>query len=98
AVLQSGTQVHHTAAVMMRGFFDDGDGRQKSLQVEAEVQLGRRFASPVFGPVHAIGNQRNGGRIQAVNRLLKAAGQPLVASGWTEPRKLVLQMVEHFPE
>ena len=61
------------------------------------MQLGRRLAPTVLRPVHAVGNQSNRRRVDAVNGLLESARQPLVTPRRTEARELVLQMLEHLP-
>ena len=77
---QPGAQGDHAATVVVGAFFNYGKGRQEGLQVQAQVQLGRRFAPPVPGPVHTVGNQGDGGGVDAVDGLFETPGQPLVAS------------------
>lgn len=95
---QPGTQGNHAAAVVVGTLFDHCKRREEGLQVQTQMQLGRRLAPTVLRPVHAVGNQSDRRRVDAINGLLESARQPLVTPRRTEARELVLQMVEHLPE
>lgn len=75
-------------------FFDYGRGRKESLKVQAQAAALR----PVPGPVHTVGNQGAGGRVDAVNGLLETARQTFVATRRAKARELALQMIEHLPK
>ena len=95
---QPSAQGDHAAAVVVGTFFNHRERRQESLQVQAQVKFGRRLAPAVLSPVHAVGDQGDGGRVDTVNGLLEPARQPLVSTRRAEARELVLQMIEHLPE
>ncbi len=52
----------------------------------------------MLGPVHAVGDQGDGRRVDTVNGLLETARQPFVATRRAKARELVLQVIEHLPE
>ena len=83
---------------MMGSFFDDGESRKESLQVQAKMHLRRRLTTSVLGPVHAVGHQRDGRGIDCMDRTLEAAGQSAVTTRRAEPRAKRLQVPQNAPE
>ena len=83
---------------MMGGFFDHGKTRQKRLQVQSQMHLGGGLAAAMFGPVHAVGHQRNGRRIDSMHGPLESPGQSAVTSRRTKAAKLRLQVLQRLPE
>src|SRR5690606_27963068 len=71
---------------------------QETLQVEPQVALRRRFTPSVPSPVHAVGYKLNHRGVHCVDGALEAPGKPLVASRWTKPGSLVLQVRGNLPE
>ena len=95
--LQGRAQGVRLAAVVKPGRVNDGALRQKRLQVQAQMALGRRFPAPVLGPIHAVGHQLNGGRIERMDGFAKP---PQIASPnptFGKTRALVHQMFHHRP-
>jgi len=98
AGLQPGAELHGAGIVMMGSFFDDGEGREESLQVQAKMHLRRRLTTSVLGPVHAVGHQSDSRRIDRMDRPLEAAGQTTIAAGWPEPQVQRLEVPEDAPK
>lgn len=96
--LEPGAELHGAGVVMVGSFFDDGKGRKESLQVQAKMHLRSRLAAAVLGPVHAVGHQSDGRRIDRMDRPLKAAGQTTVTTGWAEARVQRLEVSEDTPK
>ena len=82
--------------VLARGV-NDGKARQKTLQIQPQVALGRSLASPMLGPVHARDHQFDRGRVHDVDDSLETARQP-EASPAREARLERLQMFQDAPE
>ena len=98
AGLQPGAELHGAGIVMMGSFFDDGEGREESLQVQAKMHLRRRLTTSVLGPVHAVGHQGYRARIDGVNGFLESSGQSLVASRGSESRLDALEARKRRPK
>lgn len=96
--LQPGAELHGAGVAMMGGFLDDGEGRKESLQVQTQMHLRRRLAASVPGPIHAVGHQSNGRRIDRMDRALEAAGQAAVAARRPEPRAKRLKVSQNAPK
>ena len=82
---------------VMFGCVDDGKTRKQTFHVQSHVGFCRCLASSMFGPVHAIGNQFNGGGINDVDppfETCEAARH--FATGIL--RKCSLQMVSDVPK
>ena len=64
------------------------------------MRLGSRFAPPVLSPIHAIGHQLNGRRIDQMNRSLEAKGVILAAvlMGKLARADEVVRRVQTFPD
>ena len=62
------------------------------------MTLGRRFAPAMLGPVHAGGNQGNGGRIHQMDQALELAGKTLSVRATDEARGQLAQVFEDGPE
>ena len=77
---------------------DDRKARQKTLQVQPQVALGRRFAPPVLGPIHTRGNQLDGRRVHQVNGPLESARKTLGGFATDKLRREIAQMFIHRPE
>ncbi len=95
---KSGAQGQGAGIVMKRGFLDNGEGRKETLQVQSEVQLGGGLASAMLGPVHAVGHQGDGRRVDRVDGAFEAMRQFAVATGRAKPWSKLLQVTEHLPE
>ena len=71
---------------------------QKAVEVESRMALGRRFAPPVSGPVHAGGDPLNGGGINHMNDSPETLGDTLAPFATGKAGLKGLQMAEHRPE
>ena len=80
----------------MAGFFDNGEGREKSLQIEPQMTFGGRLAAPMFCPAHAIGHQGDGARVDRMDGTGEAAGDAFVRQ--SEVGRQTLKVVESLPE
>ena len=96
--LEPGAELHGAGAVMMGSFFDDGESRKESLQVQAQMHLSSRLTAAVLGPVHAVGHQSDGRRVDRMDPTLEAAGQTTVTTGWAKSRVQRLEMSQDAPE
>ena len=96
--LEPGAQADGALIVVVGGLFDDGDAGKEILQIEPQVKLRRRFAPPVFGPVHAVGHQGNGRGIHRIDRSFEAPGQSAVTTRRPETRGQSLQIAQSRPE
>ena len=65
------------------------------MEVQAKMAFGRGFATPMFGPVHAVGDQLNGRGVNHMNRPFEAMGKTPVAFPGDESGRGVLKMREH---
>ena len=97
-VLESGAKGQSACAVVMRSFFNDGEGGKETLQVQAQVHLRSCLTSPMLGPVHAVGNQRNSGGINRINSFFETMWQSAIATTWSKTWTKLLKMPEHLPE
>lgn len=91
-------QRHGASIVVVGGLFDDGERGKKALQVKPQMQLSRSLAPPVLGPVHRIGYQSNGCRIDGVNVPPEAVWQSRVSTGRTESGSELLKMIKDLPK
>lgn len=98
AGLKPGAELHGAGVVMVGSLFDDGKGRKESLQVQAQMHLSSRLAAAVLGPVHAVGYQSDGRRVDRMDRTLEAAGQTTVTTGWAKSRVQRLEVPEDAPK
>ena len=98
ARLEPGAQLHGTGIVMMGSFFNNSEGWKEGLQVQAKMHLRSRLTAAVLGPIHAVGYQCDGRRIDRMDGPLKAAGQATVTTGWAEARVQRLKMPEDTPK
>jgi hypothetical protein len=98
AFLKPGTQGHSPSTVMMGSFLDDGEGRQETLKVQAQMQLRGSFAPAVLSPVHAVGNQSDRTGVNCVHRPFETMRQALVAPCRSKVRGNLLQMSKDLPE
>ncbi len=96
AFLEIGAELLGAGVVVVAGFLDDGAGGQEGLQVETKVELGGGFAAAVFGPAHAIGDERDGAGVDGANGLLETPGKSFVTA--PEMGGGVLEVFEDFPE
>ena len=96
--LQPGAQGQGPRVVVMGSFFNNGKAGKKTLQVEPQVHLRGGLAAAVLSPVHAVGHQGNGGRINRMDRPFEATGKAPVAPGRPKARRKLLQVSEHLPE
>jgi len=97
AAIQRGADLPRPTVVVILGRIDDGASRQKRLQIQPQVALGRRLAPTVFRPVHAVGHQLNRGRVHRVNHFAKAAQESATDFAACKARRLRHQMVHHPP-
>lgn len=67
ALLKSGADLASAPTVMLTGGVDNGKGGQKAVEAQAQMQLCRRLASAMLGPVHAVGLQFHDRRINRVD-------------------------------
>jgi len=84
--------------VVLSGGVDNGEAGQKAMEVESQMALGRRFAPPVLGPVHAGGDQLNGGGINHVDDAPETPCNSLATIAAGKAGLESLQMAEHRPE
>lgn len=98
ARLQPSTQGQCPRVVMVGGLLYDGERREEGLQVQSQMHLCCSLPATVFGPVHAVGNQSDGRRVDCVNRPLKTAGQATIAACRTELRAEGLKVAKDRPE
>ncbi len=98
SVLESGAKLAGSGVVVMGGFLDDGEGGQEVLQVKAHVKFRGGLATPMLGPVHAVGHQSYRARVDGVNGFLESSGQALVASRGPESRLDALEARERHPK
>lgn len=96
--LKPGAELHGASVVMVGGLLDDGEGRKESLQVQTKMHLRSRLTAAVLGPVHAVGHQCDGRRVDRMDRTLEAAGQTTVTTGWTKSRVQRLEMSQDAPK
>ena len=94
--------VTSTLVVMLASGIDDGKGRQKAIEAEAQVHLCCGLAPPVLRPVHAVGYQLHHGRVHRMEAHLEAVQQraPGIASRPLTPKTaiMVLKMGQRAPE
>ena len=62
------------------------------------MHLSSRLAAAVLGPVHAVGHQSDGRRVDRMDRTLEAAGQTTVTTGWAKSRVQRLEVPEDAPK
>ena len=111
--LQPGAQGQGPRVVVMGSLFNNGKAGKKTLQVEPQVHFRGGLAMAVLSPVHAVGHQGNGARINRMVPAFEATGKaPCSAPGRPKARKLcrnprslqpkarrkLLQVSEHLPE
>lgn len=96
--LEPGTQGHDPGAVVVGGFLNDGKSGEETLQIKTQMHLGSSFASAVFGPVHAVGNQGNSGGIHSMDCPLEPSRQSPVTTSRTKSRRKLLKMIQYMPE
>lgn len=77
--LEVGAELLGAGVVVVAGFFDDGTGGKKGLEVEAQVHFGSSFAAAVFGPVERVGYERDGAGVNCGYGLGKSTRQSLIA-------------------
>jgi len=75
----------------------DRKARQKTLQVEPQMTLGRRLASPMLGPIHRVGHQLQGGRIHQMDHSFEAEGKPSPPPT-AKTRTEILQVLQGLPK
>lgn len=98
AGLQGGTERSHAPAVVMCRFLDHREAWKEGLQIEPQVHFGRRFATPMLGPIHAVSDQRDGRGVDRVDRTFELAGQLAVTPRGSEAFVSFLQRTEDLPE
>ena len=96
--LEPSAELHGAGVVMVGGLLDDGEGRKESLQVQAKMHLRSCLTAAVFGPVHAVGHQSDGRRVDRMDRPLESAGQAAVAARWPEARTKRLKVPQDAPK
>ena len=84
--------------VVLSGCINNGEAGQKAVEVEPQMALCRRFASPVLGPVHAGGDQLNGRGINHMDNTPETPGDPLASFATGKAGLESLQMAKHRPE
>ena len=97
ARFQASAQLMRLGAVVSLGRIHDREGRQETLQIQPQVQLGGRLAPPVLRPVHAVGEQLDRRGVQHMHRPFEAAGQAAELHA-AEPRMQRLEVRQHPPE
>ena len=98
AGLDAGAHLPGALGVGVLGGVHDGKARQKTLQIQPQMTFGGRLAPSMLGPVHARGDQRNGGRIHQVDRPLEPADKSLAGFAADKARGQITQMLEDRPE
>ena len=97
--LQPGAQGQGPRVVVMGSLFNNGKAGKKTLQVEPQVHFRGGLAMAVLSPVHAVGHQGNGARINRMVPAFEATGKaPCSAPGRPKARRKLLQVSEHLPE
>ena len=96
--LEPSAELHGAGVVMVGGLLDDGESRKESLQVQAQMHLRSRLTAAVLGPVHAVGHQSDGRRVDRMDRPLESAGQAAVAARWPEARTKRLKVPQDAPK
>ena len=96
-VPQAGAHLGRPRAVVLPGGIDDGEAGQEALQVDPQVALRRRLASPVLRPVHARGDQLDGRGVHHMDRPAEAPAQALVPAT-AKAGMQGLQVRQHCPE
>jgi len=98
ALFDSGAQFPRALGVGLSRRVDDRKTRQKTLQVQPQMSLGRRLAPPVLGPVQARDDQLDGRRIHQMNGPPEPPRKLPAGFAADEPRRQVSQMLIHRPE
>src|SRR5450631_3679025 len=96
--LDSGTHFPRTLGIVVPGSVHNGKAGQETLQIQPQMTLGRRLAPPMFGPVHAGSNQRDGGRVHQMNHALELTGKSLPVRATDEARGQLAQVFKDGPE
>jgi hypothetical protein len=96
--LQSGAQLQGTGIVMMGSLLNDRKGRKESLQVQPQMHFSGSLSAAMLSPIHAVGHQRDGCRINSMDCPLEATWQATVTSGRTKLRTKRLKVAEDAPE
>ena len=94
---EGGAHFAGSFAIIVLGRVDDGKKGQKTLQIQAQVTLGGGLSPTMFSPIHAVGDQTNGGRIDDVDNAFETSGKPLEMAA-CKPRRQRLQVLEHRPK
>ena len=84
--------------IVVPGGVDNGKARQKTLQVQTQMAFGGGFPPPMLGPIHARGNQLDGGRVHQMNRPLEPPDKSFPRFATDEARREIAQVFEHRPE
>ena len=77
---------------------DQRETRQECLQVQPHVALRGRLAPPVLGPVHAVGHQLDGRRVNHVDHTFEASRKADVLAPHAEGGGLAPQVLQRRPE
>jgi len=96
--LDAGAQFPGALGVVVPGGVHEGKARQKTLQVQPQMTLGRRLAPPVFGPIHTRGDQGNGGRIHQMNRAPELAGETFAGFATDKAWGALAQVIQDRPK
>jgi hypothetical protein len=96
--LQSGAQLQGANIVMMGSFLNDRKGWKEGLQVQSQMHFGGSLSAAVLSPIHAVGHQRDGCRINDMNCPLEATGQATVTAAGTKLRTKRLKVAEDAPK
>src|SRR6185437_6947811 len=98
ARLDPGAQLPGAFGVVMPGGVHDGETRQETLQVQAQMALGGVLAPTMSRPIHAGSDQREGGRVHEVNGPFEFSGKAVAGFAADKTRREFSQVLEHGPE
>src|SRR6266404_1871689 len=86
ACLDPSAHLSGPLGVVVLGGVDNGKARQKTLQIQTQMTLGRGFAPTMLGPIHARSDQRNGGRVHQANLAFEPTGKSFAGFAADKPR------------
>ena len=95
---QAPTELSRSLGVILFGRVDNGKTWQQTLQIQSHVALRRRLAPPVLGPIHTLGHQFYGRRVNHVDGRLEAVRKSFMALPCPKALTESLQVAQLLPE